>query len=311
MICKNCQKNVATVHVTEVLEPQDPESGDDTPVVEEQHLCEVCAQAGQLPHASPAPNTMADIWKKLRRLLAEQCLLLRSFAQQDAAEFLRILLDNVHEELNRVDCPPAYRELPSQGQVSQVTNAWWQYYEQCSASSLTDLFRGQLLSIVSCEQCGQRSLSADCFLQLALPLPSERRASVARCFREFTRRRRLKDYQCGQCANQATCSQRLGVYRCPQVLSIQLKRFSHKGKLHTLVQVPQRLKLVDLEGAVHAYRLCALVHHIGNADFGHYTAECLQEAEAIIIDDACVKRQAYHDQSATAYLLFYTTDRSN
>ena len=67
MICKNCQKNVATVHVTEILEGPEDGADDGSPVVEEQHLCEVCAQAGQLPHASPAPKTMADIWKLLHQ----------------------------------------------------------------------------------------------------------------------------------------------------------------------------------------------------------------------------------------------------
>ena len=65
MICKNCQKNVATVHVTEILE--EGSEGDGKANVQEQHLCEICAQAGQLPHASPNPKTMADIWKLLHQ----------------------------------------------------------------------------------------------------------------------------------------------------------------------------------------------------------------------------------------------------
>jgi protein arginine kinase activator len=62
MICQNCQKNVATVHVTEVLQ----EEGASEPSATEQHLCEVCAQTMDLPHASPASKPKVDVWKLLQ-----------------------------------------------------------------------------------------------------------------------------------------------------------------------------------------------------------------------------------------------------
>jgi protein arginine kinase activator len=66
MICQNCQKNIATVHVTEIVQEEKgagatPEAG---PV--EQHLCEVCAQTMDLPHAPPTKKSKADIWKLLQ-----------------------------------------------------------------------------------------------------------------------------------------------------------------------------------------------------------------------------------------------------
>jgi protein arginine kinase activator len=66
MICQNCQKNVATVHVTEIVreDPGTDESAEASAV--EQHLCEICAQTMDLPHASPAKKTKADIWKLLQ-----------------------------------------------------------------------------------------------------------------------------------------------------------------------------------------------------------------------------------------------------
>jgi protein arginine kinase activator len=70
MICQNCQKNAATVHVTEIVEPS-PASGEpgaetEKPQVQEQHLCEVCAQTMDLPHMPAVKKTMADIWKLLQ-----------------------------------------------------------------------------------------------------------------------------------------------------------------------------------------------------------------------------------------------------
>jgi len=78
MICQKCLKNAATVHVTEIAPPAAPvaeagasqESGAAPAVgeqqVTEQHLCEVCAQTLDLPHAPALQKQQLDIWKLLQ-----------------------------------------------------------------------------------------------------------------------------------------------------------------------------------------------------------------------------------------------------
>jgi len=69
VICQNCHKNEATIHVTDVLPPNEerPQAA-----VNEHHLCEVCAQAKELPHAQvPATTVQANVWKLLQ-ITAEQ-----------------------------------------------------------------------------------------------------------------------------------------------------------------------------------------------------------------------------------------------
>jgi protein arginine kinase activator len=83
MICQTCQKNAATVHVTEIL-PADASNGapsgtksgkggaqGTTRRVAEQHLCEICAQTLDLPHVPVLKKTVSDIWKLLQ-LSAQQ-----------------------------------------------------------------------------------------------------------------------------------------------------------------------------------------------------------------------------------------------
>ena len=72
MICQNCQKSVAQVHVTEITETA-PSSAGDEPVrhVQEQHLCETCANTMDLPHMPAVKKTMGEIWKLLQ-LSAQQ-----------------------------------------------------------------------------------------------------------------------------------------------------------------------------------------------------------------------------------------------
>jgi protein arginine kinase activator len=67
MICQNCQKNAATVLVTEIAPRPESENGAAAqPEVQEQHLCEVCAQALDLPYASISKKSPVDIWKLLQ-----------------------------------------------------------------------------------------------------------------------------------------------------------------------------------------------------------------------------------------------------
>jgi protein arginine kinase activator len=66
MNCENCQKNEATVHVTEITQVEASSGGPPETSAAEQHLCDVCAQSMDLPHAPPVKKSKADIWKLLQ-----------------------------------------------------------------------------------------------------------------------------------------------------------------------------------------------------------------------------------------------------
>lgn len=71
MICQNCLKNAATVHVTEivheaVLEAPAAPMISAKKTISEQHLCDVCAQSLDLPHSAATKKSQADIWKLLQ-----------------------------------------------------------------------------------------------------------------------------------------------------------------------------------------------------------------------------------------------------
>jgi|RhiMethySRZTD1v2_1073278.scaffolds.fasta_scaffold170571_2 protein arginine kinase activator len=63
MICELCNKQPATVHVTEITRP----TGQSTSV-QQKHVCESCAQSLDLPAAPVVMNKgVLDIWKLLRQ----------------------------------------------------------------------------------------------------------------------------------------------------------------------------------------------------------------------------------------------------
>jgi len=65
MLCQTCNKNPASVHVTEILEYRThPEEQPHSLV--EKHLCASCVDVANLP-VKPAPAKTIDIWKLLQQ----------------------------------------------------------------------------------------------------------------------------------------------------------------------------------------------------------------------------------------------------
>lgn len=114
------------------------------------------------------------------------------YAQQDAQEFLRYLLEGLHEDVNRVQNKPkpittdidetlrfVYRLLIDYLYVyifyfsdNQKANEAWKRYLRMDDSKIMDIFVGQLKSTLQCTVCGHCSVTFDPFWDLSLPLAS-------------------------------------------------------------------------------------------------------------------------------------------
>ncbi len=94
------------------------------------------------------------------------------YDQQDAQEFLRFLLDGLHEDLNRIIKKPAYYEIKDRKEASDrdVSDEYWKYYTDRNASALSELFCGQLKSKVICETCHHKSVCFDVFWDLSVSI---------------------------------------------------------------------------------------------------------------------------------------------
>lgn len=65
------------------------------------------------------------------------------YGQQDAQEFLRFLLDGMHNELNRVTSKPKYKEINCDKEsMERQAEVWYQYFKARDDSIIADLFEG-------------------------------------------------------------------------------------------------------------------------------------------------------------------------
>lgn len=141
---------------------------------------------------APQDYVVPDVFKRQIGAFADQ---FAGTNQQDLQEFLRFLLDGLHEDLNRVKNKAEYRELDDDASVSDAALASdaWDYYQSRENSRISDVFMGQLVSHIDCQACGRFSRAFDPFMDLSLPIPTDSRGrpvsscTIHDCLEEYTK----------------------------------------------------------------------------------------------------------------------------
>ncbi|XP_010868596.1 ubiquitin carboxyl-terminal hydrolase 2-like isoform X1 [Esox lucius] len=244
------------------------------------------------------------------------------YNQQDAQEFLRFLLDGLHNEVNRVTVQPRVPpedidHLPD----SEKGKRMWKKYLERENSKVVDLFVGQLKSSLTCNDCGYCSTVFDPFWDLSLPIANKgsEEVNLTDCMRLFTKEDVLDGDEkptCHRCKARRKCTKKFTIQKFPQVLVLHLKRFSENrfqsSKLSTYVNFP--LKELDMSEFASdtnmntVYNLYAVSNHSGNTLGGHYTAYCRNPSlgEWYSYNDSRVSPMSSSQvRSSDAYVLFY------
>ena len=213
-------------------------------------------------------------------------------AQEDAQEYLRMLLDKVQSQM-----PPE--------------------------NGLKSIFGGILHSQRFCTGCGEHPPKPEAFHDLSLEIGAGA-TTVSDCLKHYTADEDLdgeNQYRCEPCGTLTDARKRLRVHAPPQVLVLHLKRFGFDAstvrstKLEAHVAFEERLELapycteayLDSGGASDYELYAAIVHKGTTVRGGHYYNfvkstgghwhKC-NDAEITGVDVREVLR-------ANAYLLFY------
>jgi len=264
--------------------------------------------------------------------------LVRGGVQQDAQEFLAVMLDAVHEEMKiklpepTINLEETFNAIRKPGSDEEYQAAWaWAHYLQSAQSPIVDIFQGQLRSLLTCSQCGHSSRSFDPFWHLSLPVkPGD--SSLTDALEAFASEEQLTGtdrWDCEVCGKRVDATKRMEIYKLPPVIMLHLKRNSYNKevgltKINARIELPERTidKPVNLEMYTvsrqkgHAmYDIMGIVNHHGaNANSGHYTAHCLHcvECKWYCFDDRKVTQLAIGDVwlPEQAYILFLMKRRN-
>ncbi|KAF9914328.1 ubiquitin-specific protease doa4 [Lobosporangium transversale] len=223
--------------------------------------------------------------------------------QHDSQEFLSFLLDGLHEDLKAEPRPPppgddegseaddARMESLPEYEASDIA---WQRYLRRDNSIVVKLFQGQFKNRLCCTKCGKTSTTYNAFMYLALPIKAKTTGrqpqTLMSCLNTFVEAEVMDGdnaWNCPNCKKPRKATKQLTISRVPDVLLIQLKRFSSDGpfknKIKTMVQypiqdldltpyLPKRPSANGLVSEPAIYDLYAVSNHSGEVSSGHYTA---------------------------------------
>ncbi|XP_060085608.1 ubiquitin carboxyl-terminal hydrolase 2-like [Ylistrum balloti] len=209
------------------------------------------------------------------------------YAQQDAQEFLRYLLEGLHEDVNKVRSKPKPVTIKDEDFTndSEKAEEYYRVYLSYDNSRIVEIFVGQLKSELRFKDCGHKSTTFDPFWDLSVPIPKRgSQVSIQQCINLFMKEEELDHDErptCEQCKKRKACTKSFSIQRFPQILVLHLKRFSqgrYSQKVSSCVDFPSTLDMSDYaseKGASRViYNLYAVSNHIGSVYSGHYTAYC-------------------------------------
>ncbi|KAF6208082.1 hypothetical protein GE061_016532 [Apolygus lucorum] len=260
------------------------------------------------------------IWKVVPRY--------RGYAQQDAHEFLRYMLDRLHTELLHLLPDFSLKE-------SQFIS------HKNKTSIVTSVFGGTLQSEVRCLNCGTESKKHDPFLDLSLDIPEkchhQRKCketgedipacNILDCLTSFIEVEELAEtelYYCSNCKSKQRSTKRFWIRRLPNVLCLHLKRFRwtnfFRTKVDTHVKFPvnaldmSQFVLSDLpdtrSSCTQLYDLAAvIVHHGGGSGCGHYTAFAINGGQWFHFNDSTTAQRLNVDNRNSVGISFSMNSR--
>lgn len=221
------------------------------------------------------PDSPVSI-EEFKMVCGNKCNKFRDNKQQDCAEFCEFLLDSFNDEL-KVKCNNV-----QQSQINGLSPAdqeWLQYLSE-NNTIITQLYVGQLSSILRCQNCGASSSTYQTFSVLSLPTPKAPSCNIMECLRQCFRPHDLgpsNQWNCTRCKRPTPSTQQLALWRKPKILMIQLNRFDVSlNKNNCFVHYPiildqQYTGVQNLPRDDFKYELYSVVCHRGSINNGHYT----------------------------------------
>lgn len=202
------------------------------------------------------------------------------YSQNDAHEVLRFILEKMHKELNVSMATEDYTEFKLPPTVSTIAkqvyslirkqilnfeqaDEWKKFSTARENSIISSIFGGSLLSEVVCEHCRNKSQTFENTLDLPLDIYKERTmmnsmksapVSLTNCLELFTCEVIVHEYFCSKCKKKGRAKRRVTLWKQPEILVIQLKRFVHDqyGNLEALKdEVSFPLHGLDLQNFTH------------------------------------------------------------
>ena len=168
---------------------------------------------------------------------------------------------------------------------------------------LKNPFKGTLESTVTCETCGNNSITSYPFISLSLEMDVTEKQSVSSMLNNYLSYENLIDpIDCDKCKCRRISKKVLEITECPTLIVLHLKRFNGTQKVNTPLVIEKTININNK-----TFKLTSLCNHNGSLYGGHYTSTCLRKDEMWVIcnDNNISKIQDLPTSTNVQYILFY------
>ncbi|KAK9508720.1 hypothetical protein O3M35_006212 [Rhynocoris fuscipes] len=256
--------------------------------------------------------------KELKAVMGNIKDIFKGNAHQDSNEFLIILLEHLHEDLNK----PAEVTVLDGADVDSGERAWGEFRRK-NCSVIQRLFYGQHKSTVTCSTCNHSSATFEQFFNLFVPIPSltsQTDVTLQDCIQHYMSGERISGWKCPKCNAERNAIKKFDISRLPPILVIALKRFTQEydswlQKKENIVFYPlegldmSKFTVAGSEQRYTKYNLYAMSIHSGTLKSGHYRAICknYKSQKWYLFDDQTVEPLQLQSvkNNPEVYILFY------
>ena len=185
-----------------------------------------------------------------------------------------------------------------------IIDTFFEYFPVTKYPKIKNPFKGTLESTVTCNVCGNNSVSCHPFISLSLEMDATADTqTVTSMLENYERPENLRDpIDCDRCKTRQSSQKRLKVKDSPTLIVLHLKRFNGMRKIDTALDIENK---ITINGS--PYKLTCLCNHSGTIYGGHYTSTCLRKDEMwVVCNDANITNIAHLPTSTNVpYILFY------
>lgn len=185
-----------------------------------------------------------------------------------------------------------------------IIDTFFEMFPVTKFPKINNPFKGILESTVTCNVCGNDSVSSHPFISLSLEMDNSLdKQSVTSMLSNYQSYEDLKDpIDCDSCRCRQPSKKILSIKECPTLIVLHLKRFHGMNKINTALHIEKKITVNN-----NPYKLTCLCNHSGTMYGGHYTSTCLRKDETWVVcnDNHINNIQDLPISTSVPYILFY------
>lgn len=235
------------------------------------------------------------------------------YQQQDAHECIVFILDLLHKGLSVPVEMSITGVVKSEDDIirKRAVEVWKNNFSK-EYSYIVENFYGQMHIKMRCPKCNYTSHNFDPFSCIPLTIANKEKVMLRECIIKTGKAEVLDDenkWFCEGCKEKVNGIRETGIWKLPNILVIQLKKFTKSGKINKKVEF--NIKEVNLSkfvetGGQYKYELYATTNHSGSLNAGHYWAYCKRGREWFNFNDTTVTKMEEDKVIAEEnYVLFF------